>query len=322
MEFKLPLGDLVEIAVEFLLAHAQWLFDVIDMAVGGLAGGINSALSFLPGIVLAGIVVLLALWRISWKFAGFTVVALALIFGLDLWPQMIDTLGLVIAATVIALLLGVPLGIAAGRNDQTDATLRPVLDFMQTMPAFVYLIPAAMFFGLGQVPGTIATVIFSLPPVVRLTSLGIRQVPLDLVEAGIAFGCTSRQLLFKVQIPNARPSIMAGVNQTIMLALSMVVIASMIGAGGLGNEVLRGIQRLDVGLGFESGLAVVLLAILLDRITQSFGAPRAGTPAKQADASTTAGTAPSSSEQPERKDRTAAAQPTERGAYGTPARPI
>jgi glycine betaine/proline transport system permease protein len=306
MELKLPLGDLVEIAVEFLLDHAQWLFDVVDIAVGGLTGGINAALSSLPGVALAGIVVLVAFWRIGWKFSVFTAVALALIFALDLWPQMIDTLGLVIAATIIALFLGVPLGIAAGRNDRTEAALRPVLDFMQTMPAFVYLIPAAMFFGLGQVPGTIATVIFSLPPVVRLTSLGIRQVPRDLVEAGIAFGCTPRQLLLKVQIPTARPSIMAGVNQTIMLALSMVVIASMIGAGGLGNEVLRGIQRLDIGLGFESGLAVVLLAILLDRITQSFGVPRAGTQAKQTDGTTAAGTAPASSETSERKDRAVA----------------
>jgi glycine betaine/proline transport system permease protein len=148
---------------------------------------------------------------------------------------------------------------------------KTTLDFMQTMPAFVYLIPAVMFFGLGRVPGIIATVIFAMPPAVRLTALGIQQVPVEIVEAARAFGCTNRQLLFKVQLPNAMPSIMAGVNQTMMLALSMIVIASMIGAGGLGNVVLQGIQRLDVGLGFKSGLAVVLLAIILDRITQSFG---------------------------------------------------
>ncbi|MGD8615611.1 MAG: ABC transporter permease subunit, partial [Gammaproteobacteria bacterium] len=159
----------------------------------------------------------------------------------------------------------------AARSDWVERLVRPVLDLMQTMPAFVYLIPAAMFFGLGRVPGVVATIVFSMPPAVRLTNLGIRQVPRELVEAGLAFGCTPRQLLLRVQLPLARPSIMAGVNQTIMLALSMVVIASMIGAGGLGDTVLRGIQRLDVGLGFEGGLGVVILAIVLDRITQSFG---------------------------------------------------
>ncbi len=317
MDFKLPLGEIVEIAVEFLLDHAQWLFDAIDIAIGGLVGGISAALSWLPGVALACIIVLLALWRVGWKFAVFAAVALAVIFMLDLWPQTVDTLGLVLAATVVALVLGVPIGIAAGRNDRTEAVLRPALDFMQTMPAFVYLIPAAMFFGLGQVPGTIATVIFALPPTVRLTSLGIRQVPRELVEAGLAFGCTSRQLLLKVQVPTALPSIMAGVNQTIMLALSMVVIASMIGAGGLGNEVLRGIQRLDVGLGFESGLAVVLVAILLDRITQSFGRPRSGARRKRlrkAGAAIAAPAANTPPEQSESKDRAAAPRPLEQGA--------
>ena len=157
------------------------------------------------------------------------------------------------------------------KSDLVAAVLRPVLDFMQTLPAFVYLIPAAMFFGLGQVPGAIATVIFSMPPSVRLMNLGIRHVDVENVEAGRAFGCNPFQLLFKVELPLAMPSIMAGINQTIMLGLSMVVIASMIGAGGLGNTVLTGIQRLDVGLGFEGGLGVVVLAIILDRLTQSFG---------------------------------------------------
>jgi len=157
------------------------------------------------------------------------------------------------------------------RSDKVEALVRPVLDFMQTMPPFVYLIPAAIFFGLGKVPGTIATVVFAMPPAVRLTNLGIRQVHEENIEAGLAFGCTPRQLLTKVQLPLAMPTIMQGVNQTIMLSLSMVVIASMIGAGGLGNVVLTGIQRLNVGLGFEGGLGVVLIAILLDRVTQTFG---------------------------------------------------
>jgi glycine betaine/proline transport system permease protein len=214
---------------------------------------------------------LLALWRVGWKFAIFTILALALIIHMELWSGTMESLSLVLASTVIAMVIGIPLGIAMARSDMVASIVRPVLDLMQTMPAFVYLIPAAMFFGLGAVPGTIATVIFAMPPVVRLTNLGIRQVHAEFVEAGLAFGCTSRQLLFKVQLPNAMPSIMAGVNQTIMLSLSMVVIASMIGAGGLGNTVLTGIQRLNVGLGFEGGLAVVILAVILDRITQSFG---------------------------------------------------
>jgi glycine betaine/proline transport system permease protein len=195
---------------------------------------------------------------------------------MELWTGTMESLSLVLASTVIAVVIGIPLGIAMARSDTVASIVRPVLDLMQTMPAFVYLIPAAMFFGLGAVPGTIATVIFAMPPVVRLTNLGIRQVHAEFVEAGLAFGCTSRQLLFKVQLPNAMPSIMAGINQTIMLSLSMVVIASMIGAGGLGNTVLTGIQRLNVGLGFEGGLAVVILAVILDRITQSFGKGGAG----------------------------------------------
>jgi glycine betaine/proline transport system permease protein len=180
-------------------------------------------------------------------------------------------MALVVSAAFVALVVGFPVGVAMAKNDTVEAVIRPVLDFMQTMPPFVYLIPAAMFFGLGKVPGTIATVIFAMPPAVRLTNLGIRQVSKENVEAGLAFGCTDRQLLTKVQLPLALPSIMAGVNQTIMLALSMVVIASMIGAGGLGNVVLTGIQRLNVGLGFEGGLGVVIVAILLDRLTQSIG---------------------------------------------------
>jgi glycine betaine/proline transport system permease protein len=190
---------------------------------------------------------------------------------MDLWAETISTMSLVIASSLFALAVGFPIGIAMSKNDWVEAIVRPILDLMQTMPPFVYLIPAAMFFGLGKVPGAVATVIFSMPPAVRLTNLGIRQVTEEHVEAGRAFGCTPRQLLVKVQLPLAKPSIMAGVNQTIMLALSMVVIASMIGAGGLGNTVLTGIQRLNIGLGFEGGLGVVILAIILDRITQSFG---------------------------------------------------
>lgn len=274
MEFKLPIGAWAEAAVTFLMDHAQWLFDAIDLMVGAVADAVQMALTSLPGVALAGVVVLIGLWRLGWRFALFAALSLLVVAGLGMWEQTIDSLALVLTATTLALVIGIPLGIWSARNDRVESVVRPALDLMQTMPAFVYLIPAAMLFGLGRVPGVIATIIFSMPPVVRLTSLGIRQVPHPLVEAGLAFGCTPRQLLLKVQMPNALPSIMAGINQTIMLSLSMVVIASMIGAGGVGNEVLRGIQRLDIALGVEGGLAVVILAILLDRITQSFGTRR------------------------------------------------
>ncbi|MFQ5646337.1 MAG: ABC transporter permease [bacterium] len=271
MDFTIPVDSWATALVDFLMDHGQGVFDFISAGLDGLTFGIEGALLFLPAWLLAGGLTALAWWRVGRRFAIFTAVTLALVLGMNLWQETVVTLSLVLAATLVSLVFGIPLGILAARNDRVEYSLRPVLDLMQTMPAFVYLIPAAMFFGLGRVPGVVATIIFAVPPAVRLTNLGIRQVPKELVEAGLAFGCTPAQLLFKVQLPQARPSIMAGVNQTIMLALSMVVIASMIGAGGLGDVVLRGIQRLDVGLGFEGGLCVVILAIVLDRITQSFG---------------------------------------------------
>ncbi len=182
-----------------------------------------------------------------------------------------ETTALVLAATVISVIVGVPIGILCGKSDGARNIVTPVLDFMQTMPSFVYLIPAVIFFSLGTVPGVIASVVFSMPPTIRLTSLGIRQVPKELVEASDAFGSTSAQKLFKLQLPLAKTTIMAGINQTIMLALSMVVIASMIGAKGLGQDVLTAVQRIQVGQGFEAGLAIVIIAIVLDRVTQSVG---------------------------------------------------
>jgi glycine betaine/proline transport system permease protein len=182
------------------------------------------------------------------------------------------TLSLVITSVFLALLIAIPVGIWASKKDTVEQIVRPVLDFMQTLPAFVYLIPAVLFFRLGPVPGVIATLIFSLPPSVRLTSLGIRQVPKEIKEAAISFGSTPRQMLLKAELPVALPTILAGVNQTIMLALSMVVIAGMIGAGGLGNVVLKGITQLKIDLGFEGGIAIVILAIYLDRVTQALGA--------------------------------------------------
>lgn len=271
MAVELPIGDYVSDGVDFMLDNFQGLFDGISAGIEFVSGTITDLLHAAPiwavFVVLGG----LALWRVGWRFALFTLAALYVVLGMQLWEQTMDTLGLVLSATIVALGIGLPSGVAMAKSDWVAAVLRPVLDFMQTLPAFVYLIPAAMFFGLGEVPGTIATVIFSMPPAVRLMNLGVRHVPTENVEAGRAFGCNGPQLLFKVELPLAMPSIMAGVNQTIMLGLSMVVIASMIGAGGLGNTVLTGIQRLDVGLGFEGGLGVVILAIILDRLTQSFG---------------------------------------------------
>ena len=270
----LPLGQWVNEGVRLLLDHAGKFFDSIGIVVEGFAQSIEQGLLAIPFWLMILLATLVGIRRVGWGFGVFVALALTLIVVTGFWPQTVVTLALTLSATIISLIFGIPLGISCARNDRLNAWVRPVLDFMQTMPAFVYLIPAAMLFGLGRVPGTIATVIFAMPPVVRLTSLGIRQVSLEQIEAGNAFGCTATQLLFKVQLPIAMPTIMAGVNQTIMMALSMVIIASMVGAGGLGNDVLASIQRLDVGLGFESGLAVVLLAIILDRITESFGATR------------------------------------------------
>jgi glycine betaine/proline transport system permease protein len=224
----------------------------------------------------APIITILLFSMIAYLIAGsgiviFSVIGFLIIIGIDLWIPTIESLALVLSATLFALIIGIPVGIAAARSETVNNITRPILDFMQTMPAFVYLIPAVIFFGLGKVPGAMATLIFAMPPAVRLTSLGIRQVPSEVVEAAEAFGATPRQMLFKAQLPIAMITILAGVNQTIMLALSMVVIGGMIGAGGLGEVVLSGITQLKLGLGFEGGIAVVILAIYLDRVTQALG---------------------------------------------------
>jgi glycine betaine/proline transport system permease protein len=271
MSELIPLGRWIDQSVRFLLDHDGRVFEVVGNTIDGVAAFVEHGLQAVPVWALMAFFIGIGLWRVGLRFAAFTTLALLLIDVMGFWDQTVITLGLTLSATVISLLLGIPLGIWTAKNKHVAALVRPILDLMQTMPAFVYLIPAAMLFGLGRVPGILSTVIFAMPPAVRLTSLGIRHVNREIVEAGQAFGCTPWQLLYKVQIPNALPSIMQGVNQTIMMALSMVIIASMVGAGGLGNDVLASIQRLDIGLGFESGLSVVLLAIILDRITESFG---------------------------------------------------
>ena len=265
------IGKLAEDAVNFLFQHFRGGFDAFSAALGAVVKLLEDGLGAIPFIAMLVLLMAFALWRRGVVFSAFVGIALLAIHYMGLWAQTVSTLALVVAATFFSLVIGVPMGIWGARNRRVEVVLRTLLDFMQTMPAFVYLIPAVILFGLGRVPAVIATIVFAMPPVVRLTTLGIRQVREELLEAGRSFGSTDSQLLWKIQLPNALPSIMAGVNQTIMMSLSMVVIASMIGAGGLGEYVLSGIQRLDIGIGFEGGLGVVLLAIVLDRLTESFG---------------------------------------------------
>ncbi|GGZ46953.1 ABC transporter permease/substrate binding protein [Streptomyces subrutilus] len=268
---RLHLGDWVDSGVDFLQRHLSWLFDAISTLVTGLYDGIDAVLSAPAPLLFAGILAVGAWWLRGLlagllAFAGF-----ALVDSVDLWSDAMSTLSLVLVATLVTLVFAIPLGIWASRSDRVSAVLRPVLDFMQTMPAMVYLIPGIIFFGVGVVPGIIATIIFSLPPGVRMTELGIRQVDADLVEAADAFGTTPRDTLVRVQLPLALPTIMAGINQVIMLGLSMVVIAGMVGGGGLGGAVYRAIGNVDIGLGFEAGISIVILAMYLDRMTGALG---------------------------------------------------
>lgn len=265
------IGQYIENAINWLTANFSGAFDGINTGMSGLIDVIETFWIWLPFYVVIAIFTGVAFWKAGLKNAILTLLGLVFIYFTGFWEETMQTFSLVLASAIIALAIGIPLGIWTAKSSTANSIIRPILDFMQTMPAFVYLIPAVLFFGLGTVPGAFATIIFAMPPVVRLTSLGIQQVPDDIVEATKAFGATPRQLLIKVQLPLAMPTILAGVNQTIMMSLSMVVIASMIGAKGLGEIVLQGISQLRIGLGFESGLAVVLLAIILDRITQNLG---------------------------------------------------
>ena len=266
---RIPLGDGIESGFEWVQDTLGWFFDrlsdAIESSVDGLAGLLNSP----PALVMVAVLALLAWLARDWKVGLVSAVGLAVVIGLDQWSATMDTLALVFFATVVALLIGVPLGIAAARWDQVSRLVRPVMDLMQTMPAFVWLVPVVTLYGIGVPAGLVATVIFALPPGVRLTELGIRQVDREVVEAGHAFGATPRQILRETQLPLAMPTVMAGINQVIMLALSMAVIAGLVGAGGLGSQVTTSISRLDIGLGFEAGLSVVILAIYLDRVTAS-----------------------------------------------------
>ncbi|WP_333859394.1 ABC transporter permease [Clostridium sp.] len=269
--FTFHVGPFFEFIVNWLTYNVEPFFHIIKLINSTLIDGLENILLSVPSIIIIILFSLLALKLSGKKVAIFTAIGLLFIDCIELWPQTMETLALVIVSTLISLIIGIPLGILASRSEGFNRVIRPILDFMQTMPAFVYLIPAVLFFGMGKVPGAISTVIFSMPPAVRLTNLGIRQVPDDVIEAARSFGSTKSQMLYKVQIPIALPTILAGVNQTIMLSLSMVVISAMIGAGGLGREVYNGITQMEIGSGFESGIAVVILAMILDRITQSLG---------------------------------------------------
>jgi glycine betaine/proline transport system permease protein len=267
---RIPLGDWIEGGLTWLTTEYSGVTRGISRVTQTGIDGLNDALMWLPEWGLMAILAAIC-WKVaSLRLAIGAVAGLALIWNLELWNPMIETLTLVVIATLVAVTIALPVGIAAALSERLYKTIMPILDFMQTMPAFVYLIPAIPFFGIGSVSAIFATVIFSMPPAIRFTTLGIRQVPKELIEAADAYGATRGQKLFKVQLPMSLPTLMAGINQTIMLALSMVVIAAMIGAAGLGSEVWRAIQRLRPGDGFEAGIAVVILAMLLDRLTQSF----------------------------------------------------
>ncbi|MBB6633806.1 ABC transporter permease [Cohnella thailandensis] len=266
---KLPIGDWVESVEDWLTDHLGPLFDFIRAVIGGMVDGIEVALTAAPSLVLIVLIAALAYWIGKWKLAAFAVIGLLLIDNLGLWEPSMQSLALVLTASILSIVFGVPIGIACARSNAVRNTVTPILDFMQTMPAFVYLLPAVSFFSLGVVPGVIASIIFAIPPTIRLTNLGIRQVPGELTEAADAFGSSPAQKLFKLQLPIAMPTMMAGINQTIMLALSMVVISSMIGAQGVGAYVYRAVTQAKTGVGFEAGIAIVIMAILLDRLTQS-----------------------------------------------------
>ena len=267
----IPLDEWVQDAVDWLVYNHRDIFQAIKTPIELCLKSFEWIFTSLPPVV-----VILLFLAVAWRYAGkrvavFSLVTLLLVGYLGLWEDTMITLAMVVSSVFFCALVGIPLGIMAGRSDRFEIFLRPALDAMQTIPPFVYLVPVVMLFSIGTVSGILATIVFALPPIVRLTSLGIRQVHPELIEAALSFGATDWQVLRKVQFPLALPSIMAGLNQTLMMALSMVVIAALIGAGGLGNPVVQGLNTLEIGLATIGGLAIVMLAMMLDRITQSFG---------------------------------------------------
>ena len=266
---KIPVGDWMAALVEFIKDNTLSFFDILAASIGFVVDGFTSVLEWVPEpLLIVALTVGAYALRRSWGLAAFVAFSLLFVLNQGYWNATMETLSLVLFSALLSTAIGVPLGIAAAHRPWLFQALRPVLDLMQTLPTFVYLLPTLVLFGLGTVPGLISTVIFALPAPVRLTHLGITSVPRPLIEAGEAFGATRRQLLWKVELPSARPTIFAGITQCIMLSLSMVVIAALVGAGGLGVPVVRALNQVNVGMGFEAGFAIVLVAIVLDRISR------------------------------------------------------
>ena len=268
---RIPLGDWTDAAIAFLQLNFRDTTQAVSEFLEVLIKGLQNGLISIPPLVLIIIIVLIA-WRIAGKkIAIFSLLGFLFIVNIELWDVTMQTLAMVLAAVLMCIIVGIPMGILIAKNETAYRIIAPILDFMQTLPAFVYLLPAIPFFGLGVVPAVITTLIFASPPIIRLTYLGLKQVPEELMELGKSFGSTFFQMLLKIEMPLARSTIMAGINQCIMLSLSMVVIAAMIGAKGLGGIVWTAIQTLNLGMGFEAGVAIVILAIVLDRVTSSLG---------------------------------------------------
>ncbi|MGH3094991.1 MAG: ABC transporter permease [Streptosporangiales bacterium] len=271
---SMPLADWTQSAVNWLYANLEGFFTALNGGIQALVGGLEFALTLPPALVMVAILTLLALALAGWRVALFTVIGLLLIISLGLWDDAMLTLALILISTAVSLIIGVPLGIAAAKVRVAEAVTRPILDLMQTMPPFVYLVPFAILLGLGAAPALIATIVFSMPPAARLTMLGIQQVPKETVEAAHAFGSTPMQTLLKVELPLSLTAIKTGINQVIMLSLSMVVVAALIGAGGLGRSVVFGLQQLNVGTSLVGGVGIVVIAVALDRVTRSVGESR------------------------------------------------
>ena len=271
---KIPLGSWVETLINWIQTHLHGFLGLISQSGTSVNDALVNVLLAIPPLVMVVVFVLIAWLAKSWRLAVGTAVTFLLIISMGQWTNAMEALVLVTLATLTALVFAIPLGIWASRNKYVSVLIRPVLDLMQTMPAFVYLIPSVLFFSIGVVPGMFATLIFAMPPGVRMTELGIKQVDKETVEAGRSFGATDWQILRGIQLPLAVPTIMAGVNQVIMLALSMAVIAGMVGADGLGKEVVKALATIDIAKGTEAGLSIVFLAIFLDRVTAALGAPR------------------------------------------------
>ncbi len=268
---RIPLAKWTDMAIDYLTLNYRDTTKAISDSLEKIILGLRDILIDIPPELIIIIIALIA-WRLAGKkIALFTIAGLFFIYNIELWNATMATIAMVLSGVLLCIIIGIPLGILAAKNESAHRIITPILDFMQTLPAFVYLLPAIPFFGLGVVPAVITTLIFAMPPVIRLTSLGIKQVPEELIELGKSFGSTFFQMLFKIELPLARSTILAGINQCIMLSLSMVVIAAMIGAKGLGGVVWEAIQTLNMGMGFEAGVAIVILAIILDRITQNLG---------------------------------------------------